>query len=83
MIADAARHPLVVTVEDGVRIGGAGACITDAIADLDDGRTSPPVLVLGTPDSYLAQAKPAKILTDLGLDGAGIAASTRKALGAA
>ena len=32
MIADAARHPLVVTVEDGIREGGAGSRIVDELA---------------------------------------------------
>ena len=32
MLADAARHQLVVTAEDGVRFGGAGAFLVDAMA---------------------------------------------------
>ena len=81
MLRDAARAPLIVTVEDGVRDGGAGAHIADALAALDEGRVSPPVLTLGTPDHYISQAKPARIHAELGLDGHGIAAATRKALG--
>ena len=81
MLADAAAHPLVVTVEDGVRMGGVGMAMQDAMAALDPGRATPPFVILGTPDAYIAQGKPARILTDLGLDAAGIAAATRKALG--
>jgi 1-deoxy-D-xylulose-5-phosphate synthase len=81
MLADAAGFPLVVTAEDGTRIGGAGAYIADALAELDETRAAPRVLILGTPDRYIQQAKPAQILADLGLDGHGIAAATRKALG--
>jgi len=80
MLHDAAGYPLVVTVEDGVRIGGAGAHLTDAVAQLDETRRAPRFLVLGTPDRYIPQAKPDRILADLGLDGSGIAATTRKAL---
>jgi 1-deoxy-D-xylulose-5-phosphate synthase len=80
MICDAARHPLVVTAEDGVREGGAGAAMADAIADLHESRQSPPVLILGTPDRYIPQAKPTQIHTELGLDGPGIAASVMKTL---
>ena len=80
MVADAAGHRLVVTVEDGIRIGGAGAFMADAIADLHESRQGPPVLVLGTPPSYIAHGDPATILAQLGLDGAGIAAATEKAL---
>ncbi|HEX9968781.1 MAG TPA: 1-deoxy-D-xylulose-5-phosphate synthase, partial [Acidimicrobiales bacterium] len=78
MIADAARHRLVVTVEDGIRVGGAGAYMADAIASLDEGRQSPPVLILGTPEEFIAQAKPAAILSRLGLDGHGIADAAAK-----
>jgi deoxyxylulose-5-phosphate synthase len=54
--------------------------MADAIADLDQHRESPPVLILGVPDRFIPQAKPAVILARLGLDGPGIAASTLKAL---
>ena len=83
MIADAARHRLVVTAEDGIRVGGAGTYMADALAALDEGRVAPPVLVLGTPDEFIPQARPAAILARLGLDGPGIAAATVKALDAA
>jgi 1-deoxy-D-xylulose-5-phosphate synthase len=81
MLRAAAAAPLVVTVEDGVRVGGAGSAITDAIANLEETRESPPVLTLGTPDAFIPQAKPSRIHAELGLDGHGIAASIRKALG--
>src|SRR5436305_4113610 len=80
MICDAAAHPLVVTVEDGVRLGGAGTAIADAVANLDPEKPAPPVLVLGTPDAYIAHGAPAQILAELGLDGRGIAASVEAAL---
>jgi 1-deoxy-D-xylulose-5-phosphate synthase len=83
MIADAATHPLVVTVEDGVRQGGAGAAAADAVAGLVEGRPSPPVVVLGVPDRYIAQGRAASILASVGLDGPGIAASVIRALEAA
>ena len=41
MIADAGRHRLVVTVEDGIRAGGAGSFIADAVADLQESRSVP------------------------------------------
>jgi 1-deoxy-D-xylulose-5-phosphate synthase len=80
MVADAGKHSLVVTVEDGIRSGGAGNFIADAIADLNARRQSPPVLNLGIPTSYIPHAKPDRILGQLGLDGPGIAASIFKAL---
>jgi 1-deoxy-D-xylulose-5-phosphate synthase len=85
MLADAARHRLVVTIEDGVREGGAGAYIAQAIADLaqSNQRPAPPVLVLGTPTAYIPHGKPAAIHAQLGLDGPGIAAATLEARRAA
>jgi 1-deoxy-D-xylulose-5-phosphate synthase len=80
MLVDAARHPLVVTVEDGIRIGGAGTFITDALARLRPAQPSPPVLVLGTPLEYIPQGEIAQIHASLGLDGGGIAASVLDAL---
>jgi 1-deoxy-D-xylulose-5-phosphate synthase len=80
MLADAARHRLVATVEDGIRVGGAGAAIAEAIASLAGGRPSPRVLVLGTPLEYIPQGEPDQIHAQLGLDGPGIAASVRVAL---
>jgi 1-deoxy-D-xylulose-5-phosphate synthase len=81
MLADAAGHALVVTAEDGVRHGGAGAFLTDALATMAEAEgTSPPASrVLGIPRQYLAQGRPDEILSGLGLDAAGIAESVRRA----
>lgn len=76
-IADA---PLVVTVENGVVSGGAGAFIADRLTERCGVDATPPVLRLGVPDGYIAHASPDRILAELGLDGTGIAAATRKAL---
>ncbi|HTV11381.1 MAG TPA: 1-deoxy-D-xylulose-5-phosphate synthase [Acidimicrobiales bacterium] len=80
MVADAGSHGFVVTVEDGIRNGGAGNFITDAIADLQPSRQSPPVLNLGVPTAFIPHGKPDRILGQLGLDGPGIAASIFKAV---
>ncbi|MGH9106302.1 MAG: 1-deoxy-D-xylulose-5-phosphate synthase [Acidimicrobiales bacterium] len=80
MVADAGGHDFVVTVEDGIRNGGAGHFITDAIADLNASRQSPPVLNLGIPTAYIPHAKADRILSQLGLDGPGIAASIFRAI---
>ncbi len=68
MLADAGRHRVVVTVEDGMRQGGAGMFLADALrASLAFG-TAPPVISLGIPRAYIAQGKPDRILAQLGLD---------------
>jgi 1-deoxy-D-xylulose-5-phosphate synthase len=80
MLADAARHRLVVTAEDGVRHGGAGAFLIDAMAAQVEsaGLRSPATRVLGVPRQFLAQGRADDILASLGLDGAGIAESVRR-----
>jgi 1-deoxy-D-xylulose-5-phosphate synthase len=80
MLADAGRHDLIVTIEDGVRSGGAGSLISDAVADLLETRYCPPVLVLGVPVAYIPHGTPDLILAQLGLDGPGIAAAVAKTL---
>ena len=82
MLLDAASHPLVVTVEDGVRVGGAGSFITDAISSLDEGRVAPPTVILGVPAEYIPFGDPNHILANLGLDADGIASAVRKAVAA-
>jgi 1-deoxy-D-xylulose-5-phosphate synthase len=81
MLADAARHALVVTAEDGVRHGGAGAFLLDAMdAEAESaGLLAPTTRRLGIPRQYLAQGRADDILSSLGLDGAGIAESVRRA----
>jgi 1-deoxy-D-xylulose-5-phosphate synthase len=80
MLDDAARHDLVVTVEDGVRHGGAGSYLNDLLVDRDDSGRAPRVLRLGTPDAYVAHGSASQIHTDLGLDATGVAAAARKTL---
>ena len=80
MVADAGRYNLIVTVEDGVRSGGAGSLIADAVADLHESRVSPPVLILGVPVAYIPHGTPELILSQLGLDGPGIASAVAKTL---
>ncbi len=80
MLDDAMRHRLVVTAEDGVRHGGAGSFLLDAMAARAQsaGLPEPARRVLGVPRQYLAQGKADDILASLGLDGAGIAETIRR-----
>ena len=71
MLRDAGRHQVVVTVEDGVRVGGVGQVVADVLAGRQE---RPRVVTVGTPDEYLPHGDPLELLADLGLDGAGIAA---------
>lgn len=83
MLADAVRHDLVVTAEDGMRHGGAGMFLADAMSGASPEGRVPPVIVLGIPRTFIAQDKPDHILARFGLDGPGLAQSVREALAAA
>jgi len=79
MLAEAAECEVVVTVEDGLREGGAGAGIRGAL----DRRTeagSTRVVVLGVPVGHLPHGRPDDILAGLGLDADGIADTVRSTL---
>jgi 1-deoxy-D-xylulose-5-phosphate synthase len=81
MVSDAAAHGLVVTVEDGMRVGGAGTLLAEAVRATPGVERPPPVCILGVPARYIPQGKPDAILAELGLDGPGVAASVVRALG--
>jgi 1-deoxy-D-xylulose-5-phosphate synthase len=76
-----AQHRILVTVEDGMREGGIGMLIVDAVNAwrLDHGRPAITSVVLGTPTRFLLQGKPNQILSELGLDAAGIFTATASA----
>lgn len=71
------RQIPIVTVEDHHVIGGFGAAVVEAAADmnLDASR----VVRLGLPDSWIIQDSRSKQLADAGLDAAGIARAVRRA----
>ena len=82
MIEAIARSSLVVTVEDGLAHGGAGSYLVgeaDRVADAG-ALAGPHQVVLGVPTRFIPHAKPDVILSQLGLDGAGVAEVTRRAL---
>ncbi|NNE11373.1 MAG: 1-deoxy-D-xylulose-5-phosphate synthase [Ilumatobacter sp.] len=80
MITDAAGHQAVVTVEDGIRDGGIGVMIADAI---DSTGRSTPVRVLGVPAKFVPHGEPKQILASFGLDADGIASTARELLAGA
>ena len=83
MLADATRHPHVLTVEDGLRDGGIGSMVADELAELAVGQARPPrVRVLGVPCAYIPHGKADAILAELGLDAPGITASALSLLAA-
>jgi 1-deoxy-D-xylulose-5-phosphate synthase len=74
MVADAARHPAVVTIEDGYRNGGIGSAIAARLSRRPD---VPRLAVLGVPVQFIPHGKPDAILASFGLDAAGITTAAR------
>jgi 1-deoxy-D-xylulose-5-phosphate synthase len=64
LVALAAGHRLVVTVEDGVRTGGVGDAVAKALREAD---VRVPLRDIGVPQDWHPQGSRAQILSDLGL----------------
>ena len=77
MIADASKHCVVVTIEDGIRDGGVGMMLADLVTNAE-GSVHPRIEVLGLPTKFTLQAKPDAILTRLGLDANSLAETIAK-----
>ena len=73
----AASHELVVTVEEHQVMGGAGSAVCEALNALGTERR---VLLLGLPDRFIDHGDPARLLSSVGLDAAGIQQAIRKAI---
>ncbi|MGS0891727.1 1-deoxy-D-xylulose-5-phosphate synthase [Burkholderia stagnalis] len=71
----AETHDYLVTVEEGCVMGGAGSACVEALMESGVIR---PVLQLGLPDLFIDHGDPAKLLSQCGLDSAGIAKSIRE-----
>lgn len=67
-----AKYDLVLTIEDGIVIGGFGSEVAR--------QTSTETIVLGVPRQFLQQSKREMLMTDLGLDAEGIAAAVRRTI---
>ena len=74
----AAEHQFVVTVEDGLRIGGVGSHLATMLADRG---VDVPLRALGLPGEFIGQGTRAELLSRYGLDAEGIAASIRAMAG--
>ena len=75
----AAEHDALVTVEENVVMGGAGSAVGEALAAAG---IAIPLLQLGLPDAVVDHGDPAQLLSDCGLDAAGIARSVQARFGA-
>ncbi len=71
----AQTHDVLVTVEEGALMGGAGSAVSEALAEAGIVK---PVLHLGLPDKFIDHGDTAQLLAMCGLDAKGIVASIRK-----
>jgi len=67
-------HEVLVTLEEGAIMGGAGSAVMEA---LQAEGLSLPVLQLGLPDVFIDHGDPVKLLAAQGLDAAGILQSIK------
>jgi len=80
ILAEAAKTGVLITVEENSLMGGFGSAVLELIAD--EGLTEVRVKRIGIPDRFIEQGSQAQLRTDLGLDGAGIAATCESFLNA-
>ncbi|MDX5379427.1 MAG: 1-deoxy-D-xylulose-5-phosphate synthase [Halomonas sp.] len=78
ILAAAADHDLLVTLEENVVSGGAGSGVNELLAAAG---VQVDLLNLGLPDAFVEHGKPAELLAECGLDSAGIEAAIRARLG--
>jgi 1-deoxy-D-xylulose-5-phosphate synthase len=72
----AATHDVLVSVEENVLAGGAGAAVSECLA----GEDAPPLIMLGLPDRFTDYGERDELLEALELDGKGILRQVRQRL---
>ncbi len=65
----AETHDVLVTVEENAIMGGAGSGVLELLQQL---KMPKPVLQIGLPDEFIKHGAPDEIISELGLDAAGI-----------
>jgi 1-deoxy-D-xylulose-5-phosphate synthase len=75
----AETHDALVTVEENAAMGGAGSACAEVLAELPLVR---PMLHIGLPDEFVDHGDPARLLSTVGLDAAGVGEAIRARFGA-
>lgn len=65
----AQQHERFITLEDGARMGGAGAAVLEALQDMGIHK---PVLIMGFEDAFTEHGDPKELMAHYGLTAAGI-----------
>ncbi|MGX5915075.1 1-deoxy-D-xylulose-5-phosphate synthase [Aliidiomarina sp. Khilg15.8] len=77
VLAAAAEHELLVTVEENATSGGAGSAVAELLAAE---QVLQPLLTIGLPDVFIKHGSQNEIRAELGLDSAGIQAQIERRL---
>ena len=83
LVTDAARHDVVVSIEDGFVEGGVGARLATLVSEqaAAQGAERPPWIVnLGLPREFIPHGDPETLLSNAGLDAEGIVAAVKARL---
>ncbi|MFM2036798.1 MAG: hypothetical protein RL459_2063 [Pseudomonadota bacterium] len=78
LMSVAASHDMLVTIEEGAIMGGAGSAVAEALNAVG---VAKPLLQLGLPDVFIEHGDPAKLLSLQELDASGIHASIVRRFG--
>lgn len=73
----AQRHDLLVTVEEGAVMGGAGSAVAECLAQHG---IMQQLLQIGIPDRYIEHGKPTEMLAECGINEQGIATAIEERL---
>jgi len=71
----AETHDVLVSVEEGAKMGGAGSAVAETLAGLG---VTKPLLILGLPDEFIDHGDAGQLLALCGLDSAGIIKSIQR-----
>jgi 1-deoxy-D-xylulose-5-phosphate synthase len=73
LIIELAReHSLLISVEENVLIGGAGAEVARVLEDINEKGSSARLVRMGLPDRFIDHGDQARLLAEVGLDKDGI-----------
>ena len=70
-------HDLLVTIEEGCIMGGAGSAVSETLSGFS---IKTPVMHLGLPDTFIDHGDASKLLEICGLDSKGIVKSIQERL---
>lgn len=70
----AAEHELIITIEENAALGGAGSAVTEFLLSIGN---KTPVKIMGLPDQFVNHGDHKTLLSECGLDAAGIIATAQ------